>query len=503
MSNHLLYPNDFYADDKLDDAGDIQRQQPADESQEPTQLVRINWNENRTCFLVFALAKYMNFPLNRTVVTLPPGSFAGSLVGSQSMSWKAEGCYPLSNPATIPKCLSSPPLPDSSSSTTLTAKSIDNPVPEEQCYKQTKPKNKGLASADGECDAPERLGRPLRLNVIANTNITTINSEPVSFGRDAEDEGTAEDESMRGELDSEQLVKRSDAQRDLNGIFKLDELAGVVNSPKTKGHWCSVCRYALYPSHVFSYLAKTMLSDLGARAWFTGGVTVNGSLDNFVEPTAQWNLDDSINHIVEYMVRSDVPLQTVDKDPFRRLLAYQCSQGRRINVPHQKRLHHAIVESAALVKVHLRDVFKRIQCLISLTFNVETPKALNTYIYISAHYIYASNDKPDEWSLKTNLLGTVRIEDYGRGENATTLAMRIVDQYGIRDKIEADVALGRKSTSPPSLWDQDSRMNVEGSAVSKNDCWPQAQEYCASEHVQYITPTIYEHRGEQWHHSQN
>lgn len=146
---------------------------------------------------------------------------------------------------------------------------------------------------------------------------------------------------------------------------------------------------------------------------------------------------------------------------------------------------------------------QRIQCLISLTFNVETPKALNTYIYISAHYIYASNDKPDEWSLKTNLLGTVRIEDYGRGENATTLAMRIVDQYGIRDKvssfgsttglghvsrrmciipllqIEADVALGRKSTSPPSLWDQDSRMNVEGSAVSKNDCWPQAQVYDA------------------------
>lgn len=33
-----------------------------------------------------------------------------------------------------------------------------------------------------------------------------LDSEPVSFGRDAEDEGTAEDESMRGELDSEQLV---------------------------------------------------------------------------------------------------------------------------------------------------------------------------------------------------------------------------------------------------------------------------------------------------------
>lgn len=72
---------------------------------------------------------------------------------------------------------------------------------------------------------------------------------------------------------------------------------------------------------------------------------------------------------------------------------------------------------------------------ISFTFDSWTSKMGDPFLSIMGHYIAASAENPQEWKLKTDQLGFTPIEGNHSGVNMSNIIIRIIDRYGIRDKV--------------------------------------------------------------------
>src|ERR1700683_4963837 len=72
---------------------------------------------------------------------------------------------------------------------------------------------------------------------------------------------------------------------------------------------------------------------------------------------------------------------------------------------------------------------------VSFTFDTWTSKTGDPFLSVTSHYITASPDKPHEWELKNQQLAFTPFEGHHSGSNMSTILVRTVDHYGIREKV--------------------------------------------------------------------
>jgi hypothetical protein len=77
---------------------------------------------------------------------------------------------------------------------------------------------------------------------------------------------------------------------------------------------------------------------------------------------------------------------------------------------------------------------------ISITFDTWTSDASDPYLGVTAHYIYSEADQPNEWELRSKVLGYTEIQGNHSGANtAAVILLRVVDQYRIRHKVRGSI----------------------------------------------------------------
>jgi len=70
-----------------------------------------------------------------------------------------------------------------------------------------------------------------------------------------------------------------------------------------------------------------------------------------------------------------------------------------------------------------------------MTFDSWTSLTGDPFLSVTAHYIDAPADKPQEWALKTEQLAFTPIEGNHSGANIGKILIETIDNYGIRDKV--------------------------------------------------------------------
>lgn len=68
-------------------------------------------------------------------------------------------------------------------------------------------------------------------------------------------------------------------------------------------------------------------------------------------------------------------------------------------------------------------------------FDAWTSKPGDPYLSVTAHYITAPPDKPDDWVLRTEQLAFKCIEGRHTGKNMARILADIIDCYGLRKKV--------------------------------------------------------------------
>ena len=80
-------------------------------------------------------------------------------------------------------------------------------------------------------------------------------------------------------------------------------------------------------------------------------------------------------------------------------------------------------------------VIQNVPGQISITFDAWTSKSYDPYLAITAHYIDAPSDKPNEWELKARTLAFTNIEGDHGGANLANMIIRVVQKYGLVGKV--------------------------------------------------------------------
>ncbi|GLB42145.1 putative hAT family C-terminal dimerisation region [Lyophyllum shimeji] len=159
------------------------------------------------------------------------------------------------------------------------------------------------------------------------------------------------------------------------------------------------------------------------------------NLDGFVHAAPKWTREGLLEHVMQFVVEDDQAFTLVEKDTFRRILKYQRPATKDSDIPRRTKLQEEIMYKAGLVQRRLCERFKDITSEFSVTFDAWTSKSYDPYLAVTVHYIDAPNDKPNEWELKSEILGFTEIRGNHGGANTAATMMKVIDTYGIREKL--------------------------------------------------------------------
>jgi hypothetical protein len=93
------------------------------------------------------------------------------------------------------------------------------------------------------------------------------------------------------------------------------------------------------------------------------------------------------------------------------------------------------------MRILKQTIFQQIPGQISFTFDSWTSKTGDPFLSVTGHYISGSLDKPQDWELKTEQLAFTPIEGNHSGANLSSIILRVIDRYGIRDKVHCHSSL--------------------------------------------------------------
>jgi hypothetical protein len=68
-------------------------------------------------------------------------------------------------------------------------------------------------------------------------------------------------------------------------------------------------------------------------------------------------------------------------------------------------------------------------------FDTWTSKTSDPFFSVTGHYITALPNKPNKWQLKSQQLAFTPFEGHHSGSNMSTILVRTIDRYGIRQKV--------------------------------------------------------------------
>lgn len=138
-----------------------------------------------------------------------------------------------------------------------------------------------------------------------------------------------------------------------------------------------------------------------------------------------------MDYIVELIVSKDEAIQLVDKGPFHCLLQYLHLNLSDSAIPHRMKTCKEILKRARLTVKTIKDKLAHIDSKISMTFDSWTSLIGDPFLSVTAHYIDAPADKPQEWELKSNQLAFRYIEGNHSGANIGHILMEVIDEYGV------------------------------------------------------------------------
>jgi len=72
---------------------------------------------------------------------------------------------------------------------------------------------------------------------------------------------------------------------------------------------------------------------------------------------------------------------------------------------------------------------------VSFTFDTWTSDAGDPYLSMTGHYIASVGGDPHAWELKNDQLGFSYIQGNHSGANIGGIMLRVIDRYGIRNKV--------------------------------------------------------------------
>ena len=161
-----------------------------------------------------------------------------------------------------------------------------------------------------------------------------------------------------------------------------------------------------------------------------------------------------MDHIVELIIREDevsndctillyvslIPPQAfclVDHDSFRLLLRFCRPSLSERDIPHRQTLRAEILRRAGIVEGRVRETLKNVPSKISFTFDAWTSAPGDPYLLLTAHYIAAPVDRPNEWELKTDQLLFQEIQGRHTGKNMGDILSRALDRYDLRGKVRS------------------------------------------------------------------
>ncbi|KAG2114291.1 uncharacterized protein F5147DRAFT_770272 [Suillus discolor] len=121
--------------------------------------------------------------------------------------------------------------------------------------------------------------------------------------------------------------------------------------------------------------------------------TLDGSLAPKIPQFTKAGLMD---YIVELIVSKDEAIQLIDKGPFHRLLQYLCPNLSDGAIPHHTKTCEEILERARLAVKTIKDKLAHIDSKISMMFDSWTSLIGDPFLSVTAHYIDAPTDKPQE-----------------------------------------------------------------------------------------------------------
>jgi hypothetical protein len=175
------------------------------------------------------------------------------------------------------------------------------------------------------------------------------------------------------------------------------------------------------------------------------------TLDSSVVKAPQFTSEGLMEHIGELLVSDHNAVLLVEKRPFRRIFKFVRPTLNDSDIPHRGEARKWILDKMEVVISRLREIFsvrkhqikhtahahsfQDLKSLVSLTIDTWTDKEGLNFMSVTGHYIDAPKDSPQDWELHSVQLGLPRVEGRHTGNNLAQILVRVIDQYGMRDKV--------------------------------------------------------------------
>ena len=94
---------------------------------------------------------------------------------------------------------------------------------------------------------------------------------------------------------------------------------------------------------------------------------------------------------------------------------------------------------------------------ISITFDSWTSGSMDPFLSVTAHYIAV---KPEQWTLKSQVLAYTHIEGNHSGANTASVLLRVIDRYDIRPKVRIVTTITLSDTHSYQYHSWDGRLPI-------------------------------------------
>ncbi|KDN41816.1 hypothetical protein RSAG8_07187, partial [Rhizoctonia solani AG-8 WAC10335] len=200
-------------------------------------------------------------------------------------------------------------------------------------------------------------------------------------------------------------------------------LFGVTKTwANNSGGVTGTLRDHLVDAHPALYYAKCREKGLKER--------LTNSDSDMVDIPPEFTDSGFVDHMLQWIISDDQPMNVVEKEEFRELLIY-CGQGRirDQDIPHRDKLTAAAWAMYLLEKGKIDNEMKSAQGAISLTSDLWTDTNRRSFMAVTAHYINNSG------SLVDQLIAFRKINGHHTGANVGHALFEVLQESGITDKI--------------------------------------------------------------------
>ncbi|KAF5336641.1 hypothetical protein D9758_015942 [Tetrapyrgos nigripes] len=265
-----------------------------------------------------------------------------------------------------------------------------------------------------------------------------------------------------GEVLVAALSKASRTQ-DVYLIFEKAEHTNPDTNVTQSGHICGICRRKQLPAKTYfmtgsvTSLRKHIARNKDHFAVYKDlcekkGVSMNATaipassndlsrrtmLDSVVvkQPTVEFSTAGLRDYIVELVVLEDKALRFVTRPSFQHLLQFCRPAIRDKDFICDMTLWTEILQRAESVINIIKAKITGVSGKVSTTFDLWTSDPCDLYMSITAHYIWAPEDHPNDWTLECEQLEFAPFFGHHSGANQAAVLTKAFEKFGIdRNKL--------------------------------------------------------------------